>query len=147
MKYYVEKMPITITMQITGSELYSSGIWHLDGEERFSSFKTLSEELRLKFGQGLPGRVYESGKPAWIVDVVEDPNFPRAETAALVNLHSGLAFPAMIANEVVAVIEFFTFEKFQPDEELMDLFWRIGEQLGRSVERGRRQHVSLAAPA
>ena len=46
------------------------------------SFVDQSSRLRLKKGEGLPGRVWASGAPAYIADVTRDPNFPRADIAA-----------------------------------------------------------------
>src|SRR3954454_16626090 len=55
------------------------------------------EQLRatdtLPTGNGLPGRVWESGVPAWIVDVTVDPNFPRADAARAAGLQSAFCFP------------------------------------------------------
>src|SRR5437762_168548 len=65
-----------------GGELTPTAIWHLDDPERYATFRRVTEATTLKRGAGLPGRIAESGRPAWIVDVTADPNFPRALVAA-----------------------------------------------------------------
>lgn len=42
-----------------------------------AAFKAL-QEYSFACGVGLPGRAWESGEPAWIIDVTQDPNFSRA---------------------------------------------------------------------
>ena len=44
-------------------------------------------------GVGLPGRVWASGHPAFIADVLHDRNFPRAAVAAREGLHAAFGFP------------------------------------------------------
>ena len=92
-------------------------------------------------GIGLPGRVLESGKPAWITDVMRDPNFPRAKMANDLGIRAGFAFPVLVGAQVVGVLEFFSPGASEPDERLLEVMADIGTQLGRVVERKRAEEA------
>jgi len=115
--------------------LVSSGIWYLDDPDRFLSFRSASEGRRFAKGVGLPGRVLETGKLAWIQDFTVDSNFQRAVAAEHTGIKSGFAFPILIKAEVVAVLEFFFDTSSKPDRQLLEHIAYIGNQLGRSIER------------
>ncbi|MBI2016647.1 MAG: HAMP domain-containing protein, partial [Candidatus Rokubacteria bacterium] len=44
-------------------------VWHLDDPRRYAVFQELTRSTSLRRGEGLPGRMMETGKPAWIVNV------------------------------------------------------------------------------
>ncbi len=114
-------------------------LWHLENPERFAPFRELTEATALLPGRGLPGRVLQSGAPAWIRDVRVDPNFPSARAAAENGIRAGFAFPALVGNEAAAVLEFFDESPREPDEPLLEVMRQIGTQLGRAIERHRAQ--------
>jgi diguanylate cyclase (GGDEF)-like protein len=111
--------------------------WHLADANRFESFQKETEATCFLSGVGLPGRVLAGGSPAWIINVTDDPNFPRAKSAAESGLKAAFAFPVLVSEEVVAVLEFFAPEATEPDEQLLGLMAHIGTQLGRVIERNR----------
>jgi signal transduction histidine kinase/CheY-like chemotaxis protein/HPt (histidine-containing phosphotransfer) domain-containing protein/HAMP domain-containing protein len=125
----------------SGPELVPTGLWHCDDPERYAAFQRITAETQLSRGEGLPGRVLETGQPAWIVDVTEDPNFPRARHFADIGVRTGIAFPVFVGREVVGVLEFFSPETVEPDQALLDLMGNIGTQLGRMVERARGERA------
>jgi len=88
-------------------------------------------------GEGLPGRVIASGKPAWIIDVTKDSNFLRANLAKNIGVKAGFAFPILIGDEIVGVMEFFSSEAVEPDGKLLEIMAQVGTQLGRVLERKR----------
>ncbi|MFQ5990620.1 MAG: PAS domain S-box protein, partial [Candidatus Methylomirabilales bacterium] len=118
-------------------ELVTTELWHLDHPERFETFRKVTEVTRFAPGVGLPGRVLASGKPAWIIDVTKDPNFPRARLAQDIGVKAGFGFPVLTGTEVVAVLEFFSAEAVEPDEPLLQVMGQVGTQLGRVIERTR----------
>ncbi|MGH9283167.1 MAG: GAF domain-containing protein, partial [Acidimicrobiales bacterium] len=122
----------------------SSSLWHLE-DEGLRAFRDITERTLLPLGVGLPGRVARSGQPAWVPDVTSDPNFPRAPAADKVGLRAGLGFPVLAGGEVVAVLEFFTSERLEPDETLLELAAHLGSQLGRVVERRRAEDALRAS--
>lgn len=120
-----------------GPVMAPTAVWCGTGRDSHAEFRRASERIVMAPGDGLPGRVLESGAPAWIHHIETDPKFPRANLAIAAGLKSALAFPVLVRREVVAVLEFFTTKVEEPDEELLSLMGNVGAQLGRSVERER----------
>jgi PAS domain S-box-containing protein len=113
-------------------------VWHRPNAE-FPEFEAVSRQTVFERGVGLPGRVWSSGEPAWIPDVVCDPNFPRAPIAAREGLHGALGFPILLRGEVLGVLEFFSREIREPDAALLEMLTTIGSQIGLVVERRRAE--------
>ena len=90
-------------------------------------------------GVGLPGRVWQDGRPAWIEDVVGDTNFPRAGAAAREGLHGAFGFPIVLGGSVLGMLEFFSREIREPNQDLLELLSTIGSQIGQFVERKRAE--------
>jgi PAS domain S-box-containing protein len=69
-------------------------IWRAAGFEG-AEFADVSRATGFELGAGLPGRVWESGKPEWMLDVTRGPAFLRREAAAKAALRSAVAFPIL----------------------------------------------------
>ena len=129
----------------------AGGLWHLDPREEVlrcaeiwsmpgldvEEFKMVSKQMTFARGTGLPGRVWSSGKPAWIHDVVHDPNFPRSPMAERAGLHGAFGFPILIENEVGAVIELFNRRPRLPDDSSLLIVATLGNQIGQFFQRKR----------
>ncbi|VAX18001.1 hypothetical protein MNBD_NITROSPINAE04-148 [hydrothermal vent metagenome] len=118
-------------------------LWHVKKTERFDAFLKATMNTAFEPGVGLPGRVYKSGEPAWVRDVTNDTNFPRAKTAEEVGMKAGFAFPVLGGGNVVAVLEFFTTIAVEPDQLLLDTVKHLASQLGRLAERKRTERELL----
>jgi PAS domain S-box-containing protein len=127
------------------------GLWNVDAESgvlrcvetwqlptvNVAEFDAASRSTSFPKGVGLPGRVWASGAPAWISDVVIDANFPRSAIASQEGLHSAFALPILIHGTVVGVMEFFSRTIREPDEYLLGMLGRVGGQIGQFMERKR----------
>ncbi len=98
-----------------------------------------SRQRQFAPGQGLPGRVWASGQPVWIRDVVADPHFPRAPLAERENLHGAFGFAIRAGGEFWGVMEFFSHKIEEPDEELLELLGAVGQQIGQFIIRQRAE--------
>ena len=116
-------------------QLCPTRIWHIDDPKKFEIFRHVTESMTLIIGVGLPGRVFASGRPAWIEDVTQDDNFPRAKPAMEVGVKGAFAFPVLVGSSVNAVLEFFSDDIEEPNKRLLDVLNIIGTQLGRVIER------------
>ena len=123
-------------------ELSPSRIWHLDAGGSYEAFREVTEKTTFALGVGLPGRIWESGEPAWIVNVQKDSNFPRAQLCDNVGVQGAFGFPVKVQGEIVAVLEFFADEEMQPDEALLMMVRTLGEQVGRVIERQRAREAT-----
>jgi signal transduction histidine kinase len=119
--------------------LLPSKIWHLDQPLRFETFREVTEQTRFKPGEGLPGTVLETRKPFWIPDVAKAENFPRAKQSKDIGVVAAFAFPVLAGDAVMAVLEFFSGERVEPEETWLRISEQAGIQLGRIFERQQAQ--------
>ena len=114
-------------------------IWHLEDPERYAQFRAVTEATPFELGMGLPGRVALSRQPEWIEDVQVDGAFPRA--SADIEVRGAFAFPVVVDDEVIAVLEFFRPDAAAPDRIMLEVMAILGRQVGRVAERQRAQAV------
>jgi hypothetical protein len=133
-----------------GTHMIPTTVWCLLEPEVAETFREITERTPLARGEGLPGRVLASGRPAWIVDVTHDPNFPRARVAADIRVRGAFGFPVAAGGVVVAVLEFFATDPAEPDEAMLGswptsapswAWWSNGRARKQRCKPARRRHV------
>lgn len=101
------------------------------------AFVQFSKDTLFTRGMGLPGRVWAAGRPLWIDDVADDPNFPRATVARSAGLHGAFAFPITAEDEIMGVVEFFNHSVAAPDKDLLAMMAAIGGEIGQFIHHKR----------
>lgn len=119
----------------TRDQLYCTQTWHKPDVKNIDEFEQKTLVTTFPPAIGLPGRVWKDLKPAWIKDVVVDDNFPRKTEAIQANLHGGFAFPIKFRNGLLGVMDFFSHEIREPDQDILDMFDAVSNQIGQFVVR------------
>jgi PAS domain S-box-containing protein len=110
-------------------------------------FEPLTRATTFAVGQGVPGRVWETGEPAVVEDVGAAFNYGRRGAAEAIGLRSGLVFPAVADDGTLAVLTYFSFDRRTPSERFLRTLTGIGDELGRflSARRGELETRRLSA--
>jgi len=113
------------------------GTWTRPGHAPGFAEATMASRFRL--GEGLPGRVWQSGQAVWIEDVTRDANFPRALAAARAGLCGAFALPVVMpkaaGGDLVGVIEALGHEHRPPDDQVLAVMAALGSQVGQFLHR------------
>jgi PAS domain S-box-containing protein len=103
------------------------------------------EPRTLGRAEELAGRVWTTGKPQWRADLAADPSFgPRSEPVQA-GFHAALAFPVVLEGHVLGVMEFFSPDVRQPEDDVLQMMDAIGAQVGQFYERKRAEEEVRAA--
>jgi len=113
-------------------------LWHT-ADLDLGEFENFTRQRTFERGDGFSGRVWASGEPLWMADVMNYPNFPPLAIAARAGLHGGFGFPIRLGGEVLAVVTFFSRALRPPDANLLNMFASIGSQMGQFIERRRAE--------
>jgi PAS domain S-box-containing protein len=115
--------------------LASFHIWNSTQERRFAAFRSASEAGGFSIAADLPARVFTSARAIWVRDVAGDPHFARQSVAHQAGIKSAFAFPVLSGNEVVAVLEFFSFDSSDRDDSILEIMTLVANQLGQVADR------------
>jgi PAS domain S-box-containing protein len=134
--------------------------WEVSSEENLLEFSTAwgapdgsteamiqdSMGVTLARGVGLPGRVWQEGRPIWIADLEAAPPGPRIDAALRHSMVSGWAVPVRVGNKVLAILEFYCHFLLREDQEAIAAIETVaaslGQMLARSRERGRADELT-----
>ena len=130
--------------KVAGNDLEFLSVWHPEGDTQSSSFLAL-RAVTLVRGQGLPGRVWDSGNPGWVATLGEDLDFPHQDEAMRNGLSSAFAFPVQVCGEVWGVMEFLGHRLAEPNPDLLLAFTAVGHQIGQFMVRAEAEAALHAA--
>lgn len=126
-------------------------LWNVDGDDEIlrchaiwqpsqnGDFNTVCRDRALPRGIDLPGRVWANQRPDWIADLRGTVNLPRLAAAAESGLRAAFGFPILRGGIVSGVVELFSEQIRHPDEELLNVGFVIGSEIGEVLERQRVQ--------
>jgi PAS domain S-box-containing protein len=122
------------TVRGEADALVCQASWHRS-DTTVMEFETISCQHTFRTGEGLPGRVWETNTPAWILDIGKDANFPRLDSARKYGLHSAFACPIGVANRKLGVIEFFSRHMREADAGLLETMGTVAGNIAQFIER------------
>lgn len=86
-------------------------------------FRLCSEDFILSPGVGLPGRVWSSQQPEWILDISAESEtyFLRHYIAKAFGIKTGLGVPILDRDRAIAILVFFQSQICQEDPQVIEL--------------------------
>jgi PAS domain S-box-containing protein len=109
-------------------------LWRTSSAEA-AQFEVVTRKSTFRSGSGLPGRVWETGAPAYIPDIGHDEAFRGVDIAAREVLRAAIAFPIVLGCDVIGVMGFISRDVAHPDQELFLVLSSIGSQIGQFARR------------
>ncbi len=108
--------------------------WHRDGVA-LEEFHSQSRRLSIASGEGLLGRVWQSGVPSAQDDLSAATDYDRAAAALQAGLRSAIAFPVINDGIVTGVIEMLTHDARQIENDLVTMLSTAGGEIGQFIRR------------
>lgn len=96
-----------------------------------AEFAKMTAGFTFQAGVGLPGRVWKTKAPEWIMDVSRAPSgsFLRTEFARRAGLHSAVGFPVSANGVIRAVLVFFSCAVVERDKNIIHFFSAIIKEI------------------
>jgi signal transduction histidine kinase len=117
----------------------SAGVWRVPVDAAYQDFREAAGGL-FSAREGPLARILASRRSLWIPNIGAEPTLARRE-AVEAGLYAAVFVPVLVRDEVVAVLEFYSGERDEPDRHLLEVMGNLGTQLGRVVERDRAERA------
>jgi diguanylate cyclase (GGDEF)-like protein/PAS domain S-box-containing protein len=114
--------------------------WKRPGRDT-SAYEATAAQVTYRRGEGLAGRVWESGAPVAMPDLAGDSSI-RSAAAVAAGLHGIVGFPVRSGRRVVGMISLHAWAARELDDGLSAVMIDVGSQIGEFVER-KRAEVAL----
>jgi len=124
--------------------LVPDAAWESDDRD-LGAFRERSMGTTCEPGDGLVGRVWESGEYEWTPDVTADGSeFERSESAGQAGLKAALGVPIHVDEAVAGVVVFLMAEERTVDERMVEMTRTVAASLGLLLARKRAEDALRA---
>jgi PAS domain S-box-containing protein len=126
-------------------QFVSTGVWYSSDSakppsELLVDFRRVTASMHVSAGDGMIGRVVALDQPMCVDDLMRCDD-PRRFVAEKLGLRAALAFPVRACGEVAAVLEFFSSEPIERNDQFWDILPNLGIELGHVIERERLERA------
>ncbi len=118
--------------------LHCAETW-TEREAGLEHVETLARSRVYRKGMGLAGKVWAAVEPASMNDVGVDADVPHPSTAAEAGLQGAIAFPIVVADRCIGVIEFLSFAPMFLTPSHRQMLSAFAAQIGGFIERMRAE--------
>lgn len=119
---------------VNGDALRCLSVWQRPDVSGLEELVAITRTMSMAKGEGVAGRVWETGEPAVVLDVSADRTFLRGPAAARAGMRTAVALPVVVRGNVVGVFDLIGRES-PIDAQLSELLSAVGGQFGSFVER------------
>ena len=125
--------------------LIPTGIWNAADSRSVAELQQATRSQSEYSVRDVPAMILETRQPQWISDIEAELQGARRAAMDHLSIKTACGFPVVIQDELVAVLEFFSYEHLDRDDGLLTIFRSVGEQIGRVIERRRAEDAVRAA--
>ncbi len=94
-----------------------------------------AEEMRLKLGEGIAGKVAQSGRAVLLEDISSEPDAARIDLISSEGLRAFISVPLRAKDNVLGVMNVASYVPHRFTKEDVHLLHSIGDQLGTAIEQ------------
>ena len=94
-----------------------------------------AEEMRLKLGEGIAGKVAQSGRAVLLEDISSEPDAARIDLISTEGLRAFISVPLRAKDNVLGVMNVASYVPHRFTKEDVHLLHSIGDQLGTAIEQ------------
>jgi two-component system cell cycle sensor histidine kinase/response regulator CckA len=106
-------------------------------DDTIQGFLSAAREFAYAPGEGMAGKVWQSGQPLWIPDITKDARALTAIFKAESGIRGAFVFPVKAQGKTIGVFAFHSREIREPDPQLLASAREIGNQVGGFMQRKR----------
>ncbi|MDT0200825.1 methyl-accepting chemotaxis protein [Nocardioides sp. AE5] len=131
------------TVDVESQELCFS----LESGDAGPEFREVTLAASFPEGVGLSGRTWAARELVFTPDIGQVTDCVRAPVAQRVGVRSGVCFPIIVDDRVIATMDFFATETLEPSEQRLEALRNVGRLVSAAVERIERESADRAASA
>ena len=136
------RLSLGVALEVVNGEI--GGILLFDSKRRWLSYRAYrglsvayAEKMRIKVGEGIAGRVAQTGQPIMLEDVSKDTRVVRSDLVSTEGLKGFASVPLKTKDRVVGVMNIASHLPGRFSEDDLYLVSSIGYQIGIAIEQAR----------